>query len=504
MPEYLPINIPPGFRRHGVEMESAGRWRDGNLVRWEEGSVRPVGGWATLKRETAGEIVDVVVPGAEIPRGAHSWISNGGAKYLAVATTSFLYAAGVDLILGDITPVGFTAGSVGENLGYGGKKYGRSVYGTERTSDGIAAPKAVWSLDNWGEFLMACTSGDRTLYVWDLITALAEEIVAAPPLTGFVITAERFVMALGADNNPRKIAWCDREDYNVWTPAAINEAGDIELVTNGTLQAGCRVRGRTLLITTLDAHVATYQGPPIVYGFQRVGLGCGIAAPRSLVAAQFGAFWMGNNGFFGYDGSTVTELPCEVLDHVFLNINRQEIRKAWGVSNEASHEVWWFYPSAGSLECDKYVAFDYEEGHWLIGTIDRSAGTEAGAYVDPLWIQSDRVIYRHENGYEHSGVKPFLESGPINLANGDEIMYATSIMQDELLLSTLATAPLTLDVTTRYYPDGTPFAWGPYTLGNPTDVRFSGRQALLKVTAEDGAPWRLGGVKLEYEFGGRR
>ena len=39
------IKPPAGFHNHGTDFESEGRWRDGNLVRWHEGSLRPIRGW---------------------------------------------------------------------------------------------------------------------------------------------------------------------------------------------------------------------------------------------------------------------------------------------------------------------------------------------------------------------------------------------------------------------------------------------------------------------------
>jgi len=39
------LSPPPGFRYHGTDLESEGRWREGNLVRWRDGSLRPIGGW---------------------------------------------------------------------------------------------------------------------------------------------------------------------------------------------------------------------------------------------------------------------------------------------------------------------------------------------------------------------------------------------------------------------------------------------------------------------------
>ena len=42
---FVHVAPPPGMFRNGTRYQSAGRWYDGNLVRWHEGAMRPVGGW---------------------------------------------------------------------------------------------------------------------------------------------------------------------------------------------------------------------------------------------------------------------------------------------------------------------------------------------------------------------------------------------------------------------------------------------------------------------------
>ena len=59
----LPIKLPPGVYKNGTEFEQSNRWRDASLVRWSEGSMRPVGGWTNF-----------VASGiAAAPRGMHGW-----------------------------------------------------------------------------------------------------------------------------------------------------------------------------------------------------------------------------------------------------------------------------------------------------------------------------------------------------------------------------------------------------------------------------------------------
>jgi len=79
---FLPIKIAPGFYRNGTDLDAAGRWRDGSLVRWEDGSLRPIGGWR--------QRVDSNF--TEPPRGALAWIDNGGVQRLAFGSANKLYS----------------------------------------------------------------------------------------------------------------------------------------------------------------------------------------------------------------------------------------------------------------------------------------------------------------------------------------------------------------------------------------------------------------------------
>jgi len=266
-----------------------------------------------------------------------------------------------------------------------------------------------------------------------------------------VVTEERFVFALGAGGNPRKVQWCDREDNTTWTPAVTNEAGDLELNTSGALMKGMRVRGQTLLLTTRDAHVANYIGPPYVYGFERVGTSCGLAAREAAVVVDAGAFWMGANSFYTYNGSSVSELPCDVSDYVFNDMNRAQISKAFGMSNAMFGEIWWFYPSAAETENNRYVVFNYVEGTWYIGELDRTAGADRGAFRQPMMAKaSDKKIYEHEVGLEYDSLVPFAESGPFRIGTGDQVMAVTEMLPDEK-----TQGDVNATFKTRFYPNDT-------------------------------------------------
>lgn len=489
----IPLDIPPGQYRNGTDFQASNRWRDASLVRWHDGSMRPVGGW-TIRKASAF---------ASAPRAMLSWLDNSSDSYLAAGTYNKLYYVNPSHTVYDITPVGLTSGNLNAslNLGYGGGFYGHDNWGSAPTSSGVYDEATTWSLDTWGEYLMACSSKDGKIYEWQLNTGVKAQVVANAPVSnkGIVVTEERFVFALGAGGNPRKVAWCDQENNTSWTASATNQAGDFELQTTGQIMAGLRMRGRTLILTDNDAHVASYSGAPFVYGFERVGTACGLASRRGAIAIDEGAFWMGKGGFFQFDGSVAREIPCEVSDYVFDSLNPSQISKVYAVHNSQHGEIWWFYPADSSNENDRYVVLDYKEGHWSTGELDRTAGIDQGVFNNPIWVDASGNLYNQETGYTHGSTKPYAESGSISLGNGDSIMKVTQLIPDE---KTQGQVEVTFK--TRFYPNDTETSHGAFTLGNPTDVRFQGRQVRIKVQGTGNDNWRSGIMRIEANPGGRR
>lgn len=486
------LEIPPGFYKNGTDLEGAGRWRDGSLVRWKDNSLRPVGGWRERKASAF----------SGITRGMFTWQDNAGSRWAAGGSHNSLYVMVSSNTSYDITPAGLVSGNVDAviNTGYGGGFYGNGRYGQPVEGSGTYTEATTWSLDNWGEYLVACNPQDGKLYEWQLDTATAAAQIANAPIDnlGLIVTEERFLFALGAGNNPRKIQWCDKENNTDWTPSATNEAGDITLQTSGQIIGGIRTRGQTLVLTDQDAHTATYQGPPFVYGFERVGTACGLVSRKAVASTDAGVFWMGRNGFFFFDGSTVREIDCEVFDHVFGDINSVQISKAWAMTVGTQNEIWWFYPSENSLEPDRYVAYDYKQGHWLIGQLARTSGVDRGAFNYPFMMGANGTMYEHEVGINYDSDNIFVESGPILSGSGENVIHVNQLIPDEK-----TQGQVTANFKTRFYPNDTEREYGPYSMANPTSVRFTGRQVrmLINGTASD---WRVGNMRINVEQGGRR
>ncbi len=241
-------------------------------------------------------------------------------------------------------------------------------------------------------------------------------------------------------------------------------------------------------------------GGSLIYAFQRVGNNCGIRSQQAAVVLDTGAYWMGTNGFFCYDGF-VRPIPCDVHDKVFGAMAAGDAYKVWALANPMFNEVTWFYPTT-SGQCDSYVTYNYLEHHWSFGTLQRSAGItmQAGTSTGtPLMMTSSGALYDHETGEARTGQTVFLESGPIEIGDGDHVMRVQRILPDD------ATAgDVSAYVYTAMHPNDAETLNGPYTLGSPTSVRLTARQVRLRLVESVAAAWRVGVVRLGVVLGGRR
>ena len=455
----VPLKLKAGFYRNGTDLDASNRWRDGSLVRWRDGSLRPIGGWQSFKNGFCANPI----------RGAHAWESLGGTAYFAAGSYNELTAMTGAGVTYDITPATMSTGreDAAQNLGFSGGYYGTGYFGTQRPATGTYSEATSWSLDNFGEYLVGVHYDTGTLVEWQLGSSAVAAPVTNAPLNnlGLVVTEERFIFLLGAGGDPRKVQWCDFEDNTLWTAASTNQAGSQILQTSGQLMQGVKTRGQTLLITDTSAFTARYVGPPYIYQFDRVGTSCGAVSRMSAVDSDMGTFWMGQKGFFVFDGNTVKELPCEVHDYIFDDINVNQQSKIWGFSNTEFSEIWWFYPSANSLEIDRYVAYDLLEGHWLIGNLSRTSGVPRGVFRSPIMSgeYSETITY-NVTVADDSGNKYYISdysgSAPtITLKKGNTYIFDQSA-------SSNATHPLQFSTTSNgTHGGGTAYTTGVTVVG---------------------------------------
>lgn len=496
METLYPLKLPPGIARNGTPYSNKNRWVNGNLIRWHEGKIRPIGGWQ-LALDSNGQQLQATGK----PRSTLAWRKNDSSAWLGLGTTgipSKLYALNASTLT-DITPAGLVNGApdgvqVGGGLGYGLGGYGTTPYGGGNTATTIIDADS-WSLDNFGEILLACLTADGKIYE-STPTTQATQVTNSPTgCRAVCVTPERFILALGATSDPRNVAWCAQSARTVWTPTASNSAGSFPLQTVGRLMAGKRTDRETLLWTDADLWAAVFIGGNSVYSFQRRGDNCGLLGPNAVTIAEGTAYWMSDAQFFFYNGA-VRVLPCEVADYVFSDLNRVQKAKIAAVPNVPFGEVTWYYPSASQsgIENDRYVTVNYRAGFWMTGSLARGCGVGATVHANPQLWGTDGLLWAHEIGSSRSGSQAFLESGPLELDSGDRVLRIQSLIPDERVLGQVQAK-----FYRTFYPMEGEVLTAAYPLSAHTEIRESGRQFRLRLEQPVGSGVTMDSTKKRID-----
>ena len=318
-------------------------------------------------------------------------------------------STGGSLSIKPFEPVGPRAQTYG--YGWGVASWGSGNWGEAAAASDVSLEPGLWSLDNFGEVLIATVANGKT-FTWNGGAAsplnnrasttttnfqttnnpTASRITLVSPTTRHLIhLATETTIGTTTSQDDMFIRFSDQEAINTYAPTAINTAGTQRL-QDGTKIVGALKAKETILIWTDNAlYTMKFIGSPFTFGFEQVGTNCGLIGKNAAVEIDGIAFWMSPKGFFAFDG-TVRSLPCTVEDHVFENIDTTKGQQVTAGLNNLFTEVTWYYPGATSEYNDKYVVYNYGEssltkvpgGVWYTGTESRTSWVDATIYPKPF------------------------------------------------------------------------------------------------------------------------
>ena len=323
-------------------------------------------------------------------------------------------STGGSLSIKPYEPVGPRAQSYGYGWGIGA--WGDGNWGEAATASEVSLEPGLWSLDNFGQVLIATIANGKT-FTWNGGAASALDNRASTTTSGFetnnnptatrltlISPTTRHLIHLATETtigttttqDDMFIRFSDQEGINTYAPSAINTAGTQRL-QDGTKIIGALKAKESILIWTDNAlYTMKFIGAPFTFGFEQVGTNCGLIGKNAAIEIDGVAFWMSPKGFFAFDG-TVKSLPCSVEDHVFENIDTTKGQQISAGLNNLFTEVVWYYPSSGSEYNDKYVIYNYGEstltkvpgGVWYTGTEARTSWVDATIYPKPFATKYD-------------------------------------------------------------------------------------------------------------------
>jgi len=517
-----PINTTSGSAAIEI-LDAAGGFVTGDFVTLSGAS--DVGGIpaAAINKEHQLTVTGTNTYSVDVGVAATSTVTGGGGSI----TAAYQINVGAEF---SIPLVGWSAGS-----------WGQGAWGVGVST---ANPIRLWSQANFGEDLIFGPRGGG-IYYWDASNGVGTRAVVLTSLPGasnvptihnFTLVSDisRFVFAFGCNDlgsstqDPLLIRWSDQENAAEWTPSATNQAGGLPLSRGTAIITAIQSRQEILVWTDSSLYSLQYIGGEEGWGAQLVGDNISIASQNAVAYANGVAYWMGRDKFYMYDGRTLP-LPCDVRRFIFTDFNDKQYAQVFGGTNEAYHEIWWFYCSANQLEIDRYVVYNYLENTWYYGTMGRTAWLDTGLQENPIAATYQRNLVNHEVGVDedidgvNQPIEAYITSTQFDIEDGDRFSFISRVLPDITFRGSTSANPAAQLTIIPMNNSGSGYN-NPQSVGGSStgtiartavlpvqaftqqlDIRVRGRQLVLKLESNElGVQWQLGSPRIDLRPDGRR
>jgi hypothetical protein len=421
--------------------------------------------------------------------------------------------------------------------GWGAGVWGRGTWNSPADVSIPGAQLRLWSMDNFGEDLLANVRGGG-IYYWDTSAGTSSRAVDIATLSGnnqpqvanivLVSERDRHVIAFGCDPqgdpgnlDPLTIRFSDQESFTDWAATSTNTAGELRIGTGSEIIAAVQTKQQVIIFTDRSVSSMQFIGAPFTFGLTEVSTNTSIAGQNAAAAFGDAVYWMGDQVFYKYDGN-VQPIPCPIEEYVFDNMNTAQRAKVTAAANSKFNEIWWFYPSGTSQTNDSYVVYNYVENSWYYGTLPRTAWFDNAVSNLPIAASPDGYIYFQENGVDDGSTNPpspissYIESSDIDMGDGDQFMFMSRVLPDLTFRNSTSTPSATFEVSARDFPganfDQTNSGVAVRSATAPVEqfteqlfFRLRGRSMALKVSSNTlGTQWRLGTPRADMRTDGRR
>ena len=434
-----------------------------------------------------------------------------------------------------------------------------SGWGVALPADQATLEPGLWSLNNFGEVLVATIANGET-FTWNAGATSPTSTRASKSTTNFLTSnnptasrltiispTTRHLIHLGTETtigttstqDDMFIRFSEAENINSFTPTSTNTAGTLRL-QDGTKIVGAIQAKENILVWTDNAlYTVRNVGQPFVFGVEQVGTNCGLVGKNAAVEVDGIAYWMSSKGFLYYDG-TVKTLPCAVEDEVFDNFDTTKGQQVAAGLNSLFTEITWWYPANNDFN-NKAVSYNYAEsaqvpgGVWALSTESRTSWIDGKIYEKPYATKFDTTgtgsfptilgksglgqtkYFQHEVGTDQTNedgtvttITSFIQSYDYDIAaqggEGDKFVSVSRFIPDFKNLD--GNADVTLSI--KRFPAQTEASSSnsPFTVTSSTtkkDTRARGRYVNVKIanTAANES-WRYGTLSLDVKPDGAR
>jgi hypothetical protein len=215
----------------------------------------------------------------------------------------------------------YTITSTPTNTTFTYAKVNANIASASATGTVIAASYASvvkWNFTQFGNAII-CANNINKLQSFTLGSSSSfGDLNPSAPIAKFVTVVRDFVVAanLDAGSNANKVQWSNINDETNWTTGAASQS-DYQIISDGGNIHG--MTGGEVGLIFLDRAIVrmSYIGSPLFFQFDTISRGVGCVEGNTVVQYGSMTYFLGADGFYSCDGTTVTAIGTQKVDAWF-------------------------------------------------------------------------------------------------------------------------------------------------------------------------------------------
>lgn len=279
-----------------------------------------------------------------------------------------------------------------------------------------------WNFTQFGQRVIGANFSDPLqTFTLNASTAFAD-LSATAPKSRYLATVKDFLVAANTYDNtygaqPQRVWWSAINDCTNWpTPGSVSAAqvqSDYQDIPGdqGWIQGIVGNLGTSDGAIFFDHAIwrMNYVGSPSIFSFSAAEGVRGTPAPRSITKLGSFVYYLGEDGFYRFDGTTSYPIGVNKVDKYFYGrLNQQYVRNVVGAVDPVNRLVMWAYPGPTSVNgaltdliiynwaIDRWSDADFS-GEYLIRALTQGYSLESldstGYNLDTLPFSLDSRVW---------------------------------------------------------------------------------------------------------------
>lgn len=314
----------------------------------------------------------------------------------------------------------------------------------------------AWSFAQYGERVFA-TNYEDPIQSYSLNSnILFDDLAGNPPRARYIAAVKNFLVAINTVDEdgavPQRVRWSGLDNPDTWTVDSVTQADFQDLLGDGGANQGIKAgltQADGAIIQERAVWRMTYEGLPMIFSFDLVEGVRGTPAPNSLVSLGGVVYYLGEDGFYAFDGAQSVPIgQGRINNYFFTSADPSRFHRMYGMADSSRKLIFWSYEStAASGNPDRILVYNWGTGEWSQLNIETEILWNTSSFGQTL---EDLDIYGDIDSILTSFDSRVWTGGVAQLSAFDST-HSTVHFAGPALAATITTKELTLPDTRRVF-----------------------------------------------------